>query len=267
MDAVVVATPDHWHSRIVLDAVDAGKHVYCEKCMTRTEEEALALVDANPPDLIILDIELPGLTGLNVCNRLKLTSHTKNIPIILISSHSSKEQVLIGLQAGADDYFTTPVSPVEVLSRVNAHLNYNVFYNGLERGDLQLLLELYDSIAVLRNPVKILNIVVTKVADIIGVDRCSIVGINDRNEFTVKASNDLEAQEEIKLDLKSYPEIQKALETREAVVVNDTTTDPLMEPVRRQMEQRGLNSIFVISFYFFSRFRESSFSCILSLFS
>ena len=167
--------------------------------------EAVRLADSIKPDLIILDIELPGLSGINVCNRLKMTGHTKNIPIILLSSHSRKEQILIGLQAGADDYFTKPINPVEILSRVNAHLNYNAFYHGLERGDLQLLLELYHSIAVLRNPVKILNIVVTKVADIIGVDRCSIVGINDKNEFTVKASNDLDPQEEIKLDLRQLP--------------------------------------------------------------
>ena len=46
VDAVVIATPDHWHSRITLDAVAAGKHVYCEKAMTRTEDEALAVYDA-----------------------------------------------------------------------------------------------------------------------------------------------------------------------------------------------------------------------------
>lgn len=208
--------------------------------------EAVRLADAEKPDLIILDIELPGLSGIDVCKRLKSTNHTKNIPVILLSSHTRKEQIIIGLQAGADDYLTKPISPNEVQSRIVAHLSYHTFYKNLEREDLQLLLELYDSISVLRNPMKILNMVVKKVADIIGVDRCSIVGINDNNEFTVKASNDLDIQEEIKLDLDRYPEIQKAHETRKAVVVSDTTKDPLMEPVRAQMEQRGLNSIFVI---------------------
>ena len=62
----------------------------------------------------------------------------------------------------------------------------------------------------------------------------------------MKASNDLVGQEEIKLGLDGYPEIRKAFETRSAVVVNDTTIDPLMDPVRSQIAKRGLSSIFVV---------------------
>jgi two-component system cell cycle response regulator len=239
---VLIVDDDNFMRQIIKDSL-AGQFDVIE---ARHGHEAVRFADSKKPDLILLDIELPGLSGIDVCKRLKATRHTKNIPVILISSHTRKEQIIIGLQAGADDYLTKPFNSNEVLSRVNAHLNYEMFYQDLEKGDLQLLLELYDSISVLRNPVKILNMVVKKVADIIGVDRCSIVGINDKNEFTVKASNDLDMQEEIKLDLDRYPEIQKAHETRQAVVVNDATKDPLMEPVRSQMEQRGLNSIFVI---------------------
>jgi len=239
---ILIVDDDNSMRQIIKDALGGQFTVFEAK----HGHEAVRLADTMQPDLVILDIELPGLSGIDVCKRLKATTHTKNIPVILISSQSRKEQIVIGLQAGADDYLTKPINPDEVLSRVNAHLNYKSFYKGLERADLRLLLELYDSISVLRNPMKILDMVVKKVADIVGVDRCSIVGINDNNEFTVKASNDLDIQEEIKLDLKRYPEIQKAHDTRKAVVVNDTIKDPLMEPVREQMEQRGLNSIFVI---------------------
>lgn len=238
---VLIVDDDNFMRQIIKDSLTE----HFDVIVAKHGHEAVRLADTAKPDLIILDIELPGVNGLDICKRLKATSHTRDIPIILITSHTRKEQIIIGLQAGADDYITKPFNPNEVLTRVNVHLNYKTFYQGLERGDLQLLLELYDSILALRNPMKILDIAVNKVADIIGVDRCTIVGINDNNEFTVKASNDLEMQEEIKLNLDHYPEIQKAHETLQPVIINDTTVDPLMEPVRSQMEKRGLNSIFV----------------------
>lgn len=239
---VLIADSDISVRRSIKTALESRYHVIEAK----HGFEAVRLADTLTPDLIIIDSEIPGMTEIDICKRLKDLKHTKNIPLILISSHTKKEKIIFGLQAGADDYLTKPINPIDVLVRVDAHLRYKNFYNELERGDLQLLLELSDSISVLRNPMTILRMVVERVAGIIGVDRCSIVGINDNNDFTVKASNDLEMQEEIKLDLSRYPEIYKAHETRSAVVVNDTTSDPLMEPVRSQMKARGLNSIFVV---------------------
>ena len=93
----------------------------------RHGHEAIRFADSKKPDLIIIDIELPGLTGIDVCKRLKATNHKKIIPVILISSHTRKEQTIIGLQAGADDYLTKPINPIEALSRVDARLNQFLF--------------------------------------------------------------------------------------------------------------------------------------------
>lgn len=208
--------------------------------------EAVRLAESLKPALAIVDIDIPGPDGIDFCRRLKESSRTKDTPVILLSSHTAKEDVIYGLQAGADDYLDKPVNPAEVLVRIDAHLNYAKFLDGLELQDLKLILELSNSISVLRNPNKILRQVVERVAVIVGVERCSIISINNANEFTVKASSDLEKQAEINLGLEGYPEIRKAIETRNAVVVNDARIDPLMEPVRKQIRKHGISSIFVV---------------------
>lgn len=241
-DTILIASADGKMRKTIKDALVKRYSVIEAKYGF----EAVRLADSTTPALVIIDIEIPGLNGIDFCRRLKETKHTRDIPVILTSTHDNREDVIFGLKAGADDYLTKPINPDEVLIRVDAHLNYTNFLDGLEPKDLKLLLELSNSISVVRNPMKILQMVVDRVAGIIGVDRCSIVSISNNHQFTVKASNDLEKQEEIKLDLDGYPEIRKAFETRSAVVVNDTTSDPLMEPVRAQLEKRGLSSIFVV---------------------
>ena len=241
-DTILIATSDEG----VRHALKGALEEHYILVYARHGFEAVRLTDSIRPTLVIIDVEIPGLDGINFCRRLKETKHTKDIPVVLISSHADKEDVIFGLQAGADDYIEKPINPTEVLVRIDAHLNYTKFLEGLEIKDLKLLLELSNAISVLRNPKKILRQVVERVADIVGVERCSIVSINNVNEFTVKASNDLEGQDEIKLELDGYPEIRKAFETRSAVVVNDTNIDPLMDPVRSQIKKRGLSSIFVV---------------------
>lgn len=208
--------------------------------------EVVRLAKASLPTLIILDIEISGLSGIDCCRRLKTDATTKEVPVILIHSRANADEVIFGLQAGADDYLQKPINAADVLARVDSHLNYNRFLEGLEYADLKLLLELSNSLNSLRNPNKILQKVVKKVADIIGVDRCSIVSMSEKDKLTIKASNDLNTQQEIVVDLDGYPEIRRAFETRKAVMVNDASSDPLMEPVRSQLNKRGLKSIFVV---------------------
>jgi two-component system cell cycle response regulator len=209
-------------------------------------EDLIKMATTLRPDLIILDIELPGKSGIELCRELKKEGHTRSTPVILLSSRAKKEEIIRGLQAGADDYLTKPLYPPEILARVDAHLRSKSYYSNLEHRDMQMLLELSDAISVLRNPMKILRIIVEKMADIIDVVRCSIVSISSCGELIVKASSDMPNDGDIVLKFERYPEISKALETRRAVIINDIRHDPLMASVRSFIEDLGFNSIIVV---------------------
>ena len=83
-------------------------------------QAALESVEAQPPDLIVLDLMLPGLDGLAVMNRLR-HSHP-SIPIIMLTARGETSDRILGLDLGADDYVTKPFSPQELVSRVRAVL-------------------------------------------------------------------------------------------------------------------------------------------------
>jgi two-component system alkaline phosphatase synthesis response regulator PhoP len=78
-------------------------------------------LDANP-DLIVLDLMLPGMDGLDVCRSLRQNSHKKDIPIIMLTARVEEVDKLVGLELGADDYMTKPFSPRELVARVRAVL-------------------------------------------------------------------------------------------------------------------------------------------------
>ncbi len=83
----------------------------------RSGEEALSLFDAASPSLILLDIMLPGIDGLTVCQRIRATS---NIPILMITAKDEDADRILGLDIGADDYIVKPFSPGEVMARIRA---------------------------------------------------------------------------------------------------------------------------------------------------
>lgn len=74
------------------------------------------------PDLVILDIMLPGMSGLDVCRKIKTNPQLKNIPVIIISARGEEIDVVLGLELGADDYVTKPFSPKVLFSRIRAVL-------------------------------------------------------------------------------------------------------------------------------------------------
>jgi two-component system alkaline phosphatase synthesis response regulator PhoP len=82
-------------------------------------ELALAIAKRDTPDLVVLDLNLPGMDGLDVCRHLRRTS---SMPIIMLTARVDETDRLIGLELGADDYITKPFSPRELVARVRAVL-------------------------------------------------------------------------------------------------------------------------------------------------
>ncbi len=93
-------------------------------CRKVVDSGELALKEAAPyhPDLILLDIMLPGADGLEVCKRLKNDPKTAHIPVIMLTAMSEEADIVAGLELGADDYVTKPFSPRVLMARVKAAL-------------------------------------------------------------------------------------------------------------------------------------------------
>ncbi len=87
-----------------------------------TGPEALRQLRAAPPDLVILDLMLPEMDGLEVCRRLRAEPATAALPVIMLTAKGDEVDRVVGLELGADDYVVKPFSPKEVLARVRAVL-------------------------------------------------------------------------------------------------------------------------------------------------
>ena len=85
-------------------------------------EDALDEASTKHPDLILLDLMLPGIDGLEVCKELKSERKTASIPVIMLTAKSQESDKVVGLELGADDYVTKPFSPRELIARIKAIL-------------------------------------------------------------------------------------------------------------------------------------------------
>jgi DNA-binding response OmpR family regulator len=83
---------------------------------------ALAAIEAEPPDLAILDVMMPGLSGIDVLRRVRDNESTQQVPVLLLTSRTRDSDVDAGFAAGATDYVAKPFSPRELLHRVNSVL-------------------------------------------------------------------------------------------------------------------------------------------------
>jgi len=94
----------------------------CEVFMATSGQQALDVCRQKSPDLILLDVVMPDMDGIEVCRKLKSEPETRDVPIIFVTSQDSPEEETLGLEVGAVDFITKPVNPAVVKARVKTHL-------------------------------------------------------------------------------------------------------------------------------------------------
>jgi two-component system response regulator MtrA len=96
-------------------------------------DEVMEIFSANSPDLVLLDVMLPGIDGIEVC---KLIREKSMVPIVMLTAKSDTQDVVLGLEAGADDYMVKPFKPQELVARINTRLRRTTKVGTLKIGDI-----------------------------------------------------------------------------------------------------------------------------------
>ena len=96
-------------------------------------EEALAKVSAEPPDLVLLDVMMPGLSGYDVCRRMRADPATALLPVVLVTSLDPQQERVKGIEAGADDFLSKPINQAELFARVRSLLRVKSLQDEVRR--------------------------------------------------------------------------------------------------------------------------------------
>ena len=137
---LIVEDDENIQQLVGYNLAKAGFHVlYAEN-----GEQALATVKREQPDLLVLDLMLPGLNGLEVCRILRKDPQTRSLPIIMLTAKSEDNDVSAGLDMGADDYITKPFSPRILVSRIKATLRRRDELSGKDGGEEGGLIRIHD---------------------------------------------------------------------------------------------------------------------------
>ena len=126
----VLVVDDHAANRLLLrELLEPDGHEVVEAA---DGAAALELANAHPPDVVLLDVQMPGLDGFEVCRRLKAGRETAAIPVVLVTALDARDDRIAGIRAGADDFLTKPIDRTEVKLRVrNAVAAHSLFLESL----------------------------------------------------------------------------------------------------------------------------------------
>ena len=130
---LVLVVDDMAANRELIEACLAG--IDCEVELAADGPTALRLMDSAHPDLVLLDVQMPGMNGYEVCQRIKADSGTHLVPVVMITALDRTEDRVKALEWGADDFMTKPVQRIELVARVRSALRIRALYNTLDSAE------------------------------------------------------------------------------------------------------------------------------------
>ena len=101
--------------------------------VARSGEEALEQIEREVPNVLLLDVILPGLSGYDLCRKIRSLEATRHVPVLMISALQPDEDRVRGIEAGADDFLTKPINQVELLARVRTLLRLDQLHRQLQK--------------------------------------------------------------------------------------------------------------------------------------
>lgn len=225
-----------------------------------TAPDADALIERateTAPDVVLIDnaLQVPGVLSMPEALRAQCPDVPLRV-VALLAPHMGDDAVATAIADGYDDFIGDSTRTMELLSRATANLRAARNMALLERQklDASILQELSQALASSLNLHLILHTVSRRIADVIALDRCSIIIIDpDRPEAMMVAASEDRRVRDLRIQIASYPEVERCIATAAPVIIQDTLADPLLQDVREQVQKQGVRTMALFPIVFEAR--------------
>ncbi len=231
-------------------------------------EEALAIVDKERPGLVLLDVLMPGLTGYEVCRKIRDNPATAHIPVVMVTSLDPAEERIKGIEAGADDFLSRPVNQAELLARVRSLLRIRALHDQVQLQSDQLAewnrtleLRVQEQLAQLHSLLEVsqlltssleieelLRLILTTVSRLMDADTSSLLLVDPATEDLVYRVPVGPAGERVQqLRLKAGEGVAGwVVKERRPALVNDAQQDPRVHALSGKLAATAPRSILAV---------------------
>jgi two-component system cell cycle response regulator len=206
-------------------------------------EALLAQLEKETPDLLLLDIMMPKIDGLELLRRIRSEPRWADLPVLMVSSVPPEEATVKSFGLGAADFVPKPFRVRELMVRVEAHLARGRELRAArdEAKSREKMIDILHEVTDSLKPEEIYHILARRVARALNKSRCSLVLAKPGDVLgTVVAAYENPMLRNLRIQLGRYPEILKALETDQVVIVEDVSSDPLFDEVRGEWQRDGI---------------------------